>query len=113
LVGVTDDSHRAELVTRVTRDASGVTVAVEGELDLGTSPRLVAQAAVIDDQPGRQLTVDLSGVGFCDSAGISALLHLRQQCDHAGWVLRVVGPQPAVRRVLVDFTGLGTYLNIA
>jgi len=56
--------------------------------------------------------VDVAGVDFCDSAGISALIGLRQRCDEAGWLLRVVNPQPAVRRMLVDYTGLGEYLNV-
>jgi len=58
------------------------------------------------------LTLDLTGVGFCDSSGISVLVKLRQLCDQRGWLLRTVNLQPAVRRIVVDFGGLGDYLNV-
>jgi anti-anti-sigma factor len=66
----------------------------------------------LEADAGAELTVDLSGVRFCDSAGIAALVALRKQCEERGWFMRTVHPQPAVRRILVDFTGLGEYLNI-
>ena len=62
--------------------------------------------------PVKIVIVDLSDATFLSSIGISALVRLRQRCDKQGWVMRVVNPQPAVRRVLVDFTGLGDYLNV-
>jgi anti-anti-sigma factor len=63
-------------------------------------------------EAGAELTVDLSAFGFCDSACIGALVALRKQCEDEGWFMRTVHPQQAVRRILVDFTGLGEYLNV-
>jgi anti-sigma B factor antagonist len=92
----------------------GVTVAVQGDLDLAGAPEFSTAVARLDDRaPGQEVTVDLTGVGFCDSAGISALVALRQRCDGHRWLLRTIGAQPAVRRILVDFTGLGEFLNVA
>jgi len=91
---------------------AGVTAAVTGDLDLNTSPVLLDQVGGVFEGEPSELTMDLTGVAFCDSAGISALIGLRQRGAERGWVLRVVNPQPAVRRMLVDFTGLGDYLNV-
>jgi anti-anti-sigma factor len=65
-----------------------------------------------DDHPGAELTIDMAAVGFCDSAGIGALVTLRHRCDERGWRLRLVNLQPALRRMLVEFSGLGEYLNV-
>ena len=83
-----------------------------GQLDLSTAGRLGEVRDLIGPEPGLELTVDLGSVEFCDSAGINALVGLRQRCDQVGWAMRVINPQPPVRRVLVDFTGLGGYLNV-
>jgi anti-sigma B factor antagonist len=103
------------LVVDIASHASGVTLELAGDMDLATAGLLAERTAeLFQSQPdgGADLTVDMSGVRFCDSAGISALVALRKQCEEHGWSLRTVHPQPAVRRILVDFTGLGDYLNI-
>jgi anti-sigma B factor antagonist len=101
------------LAVDVTADADGATVRVVGEIDLDTVDELatVAPAAVDPLRPG-VLVLDFAEVQFCDSAGIKALVQLRQHCDDLGWRLTMVGLQPPVRRVLVDYTGMGEYLNI-
>ena len=101
------------LAVDVTADAEGATVRVAGELDLNTVDELAARAsAAVDPQRAGVLVLDFADVGFCDSAGISVLVRLRQRCDELGWRLTMVGLQPSVRRMLVDFTGLGEYLDI-
>jgi anti-sigma B factor antagonist len=91
----------------------GVTVALRGDLDLVTAPGFNTVIASIDGRtPGQEMTLDLSRVGFCDSVGISALVAVRQHCDSHRWLLQTVGAQPAVRRMLVDYTGLGEFLNV-
>lgn len=103
------------LTVDITSHSSGVTVGLSGEMDLATAGLVADRTKDLFDSgtgAGAELTVDLSGVQFCDSAGIAALVALRKQCEQEGWFLRTVNPQPAVRRILVDFTGLGEYLNI-
>lgn len=98
-------------VERLT-DADGVTLDVDGELDLATAPTLIRIATdAIDDVAGKAMVIVLTRVGFCDSAGISALVTIRKLCDQNGWRMRVSQPNPAVRRVL-DLTGLVEYLNV-
>jgi anti-sigma B factor antagonist len=102
------------LTVRVNQDEAGVTVEVDGDLDLSTARHLLERAiGFVDGAAPATMTVNLSGVGFCDSAGISVLVLLRQRCEESGWRFQVVGTQDRVRRMLVDFTGLGDYLNVA
>jgi anti-anti-sigma factor len=102
-----------QLNVNIESDETDVTVAVQGDLDLAGAPAFSAAVAQIPDRgPGESVTVDLTQVAFCDSAGISALVALRQHCDRHHWSLRTVGAQPAVRRMLVQYTGLGDFLNV-
>jgi anti-sigma B factor antagonist len=96
----------------VTADAAGATLKVDGDLDLASAPLLMDRTIPVLAPGGGELTVDLTGVGFCDSSGITALIRLRQLCDQSGWRLRTVNLQPPVRRIVVDFGGLGDYLNV-
>jgi anti-anti-sigma factor len=97
----------------VTVHDTGVTIAMVGDLDmLGASRFSAAVDGIVDQEPGQEVTLDLSQVGFCDSVGIGALVALRKRCDQSRWPLRIIGTQPAVRRLLVDYTGLGEFLNV-
>ena len=46
-----------------------------------------------------QLVIDLAGVSFLDSAGLSALLSLRTQADRASAQLGLVCPDPGLVRL--------------
>ena len=53
----------------------GPVIAVHGELDLEGAPELrTVLVDAIEEHPGQDVVVDLEGVGFIDSAGISVLL---------------------------------------
>jgi anti-sigma B factor antagonist len=85
---------------------------VTGELDMSTAGLLgkAVEDACSCDAGGR-LILDMSGVGFCDSAGISALVQSRKLADQAHLQLEVHRPALAVRRVL-ELSGLTEYLNV-
>ncbi|MBE8522699.1 STAS domain-containing protein [Amycolatopsis sp. H6(2020)] len=70
------------VATRTT--GAGAVVTVEGELDVATAPRLRAGVAALVLRPGQRLVVDLAGVTFCDSSGISALIAARNVAEAAG-----------------------------
>jgi anti-sigma B factor antagonist len=97
----------------VVHETSGVVLALAGDLDLATAGDLVAAAEHVLAESGasQELVVDLGGVGFCDSAGISAMVTVRRLSTQYGWVLRVTKAQPQVRRVL-ELTGLTAHLNL-
>ncbi|HLM08794.1 MAG TPA: STAS domain-containing protein [Thermoleophilaceae bacterium] len=74
-------------------------LAVEGEIDLATSPRLIAvlNDAVADAQA--PLVVDLSGVAFMDSTGIALLLNAHRRVRRRGLGFAVVCPPGPLHRV--------------
>ena len=63
---------------------AGAVVTVEGELDVATAPRLRAGVAALPLGSGQLLVVNLAGVTFCDSSGISALIAARNVAEAAG-----------------------------
>ncbi|MFF0835406.1 MULTISPECIES: STAS domain-containing protein [unclassified Streptomyces] len=86
----------------VTSAASGcrTRVAVRGELDLnaGRHLRHRLHTALADSACG--LDLDLSRLGFCDCAGLSVLLDLRQQALRQGKTVTIGALGPAVERLL-------------
>ena len=85
-------------------DVEGVRLLeVFGELDLATAPRL---CTVLDAARLQRVVVDLTGVDFCDSTGLRALMGASTELRHAGGRLAVaVLPDGAVSR-LFDVTGI-------
>jgi anti-sigma B factor antagonist len=96
----------------VVETPDGPVVRARGDLDLSTADDLERAAFPLIKAPSATLTVDLSGVDFCDSAGINALVKLRKSCDASGWRLAVSNPQPHVRHVL-ELSGLIAFLGVS
>jgi anti-sigma B factor antagonist len=89
-------------------------VALAGEIDAHTGPRLTAQLTATLSAPlgdGDDLTLDMSEVEFVDSSGLRVLIELHQQRAAAGARLVVQSPSAAVRRLL-DVSGVGEYLTV-
>lgn len=99
---------RAHLAVAVASDGPAIAVTVQGELDEATAPMLVSQlgAAV---EPGRDLVVDLGGLGFCGSAGLSALILVERRVSDAGGSLRLTHPNPFLVE-LIEMAGLDRLL---
>jgi anti-anti-sigma factor len=89
----------------------GVAVAdVGGDLDLDGAPKLCA--AIENTALDEHVVVDLSGVGFCDSTGLKALMDAAREVAVRGRRLVVVAPQEGpVRRVLA-MTGAEEFLGV-
>ncbi|MGW4897589.1 STAS domain-containing protein [Kitasatospora sp. NPDC004240] len=101
-----DDGDSAAPALRITTVATGSAAIcrLEGEIDLDQRPKLEdALVQAVKDRPAR-LLVDLAGVGFCDSAGLNALLVTRADAETAGIRLILTAPPPQVRRLL-EITG--------
>jgi anti-sigma B factor antagonist len=87
-----------------------VTIAVEGEFDLGGTELFWAYVSeALDSQP-RSIVVDATGLTFIDSAGIMAVLRARDAARTAGVTFRVRNATPPVRRV-VELLGLEDLLS--
>ena len=91
-----------ELVYHVSRcEPDGVvTVRLRGELDIASIPAAdEAFANALSLEPKR-VDVDLWGVSFCDSSGLSLLLKTQKQLAARSVALCVVNPSPQVQRLL-------------
>ncbi len=77
-----------------------VLIRAEGELDMSGAAGI--QQAVADALGDGHLLVllDLSGVTFVDSTGLSALVSVHLSAEQAGSYLAVVSPRESVRRVM-------------
>jgi len=94
------EHHRGRFVVRPRRDGETLVLSVEGDLDVLTAPTLGTHLDVaLADNPS-VLIVDISGVGFLSSAGISILVETHRLTSKAGIALRVVADGPATARPL-------------
>jgi stage II sporulation protein AA (anti-sigma F factor antagonist) len=86
-------------------------VAVVGELDLATAPRLSEVLAAMAE-PGRVILVDLSDTEFMDCAGLAPLLAACEHQRELGGDLFLEAPSGAVSRVL-ECTHLDKVMTVA
>ncbi|MFC0533677.1 STAS domain-containing protein [Phytohabitans kaempferiae] len=97
----------SELSVSAVRKGEGIRLVVAGEVDVISAGRFRAHLSESLDARPRTLSVDLGGVTFLDSTGLSALVYAHQRARAEGVTLAVSSPQPQVRRLL-DVTGLLT-----
>lgn len=72
-----------------------VLVRVRGELDFGTTPRLVDALHGLPKR-GHHLVFDLSGLTFCDSSGLGALIAAYKVTTAGGGDVYLTGVAPTV-----------------
>ena len=78
---------------------------VVGEVDLSSAPLLRARIEELLHLGSRRLVVDLRGVGFMDSSGLSVLVASMKRMREAGGGLTVVSPSESILKVFT-VTGL-------
>ena len=80
-------------------------VSVTGELDIATAEQAYSYISeVIDGRPA-PVTLDLSGVTFCDASGLGALARLARYARAAGRQLSLTSARPSVMKI-IRITGL-------
>ena len=84
-----------------TSDAETGRLALSGELDLATVPRVEQAVGATLAQGVRTLIVDLSGLGFIDSSGLRLFVILHQRAVAEGWRLSLIRPQERAMEVFV------------
>jgi anti-anti-sigma factor len=97
-----------ELTIHISRDGRTATVTAAGEIDLSTVDELrtaVFTAAADCDR----LVLEMSGVGFIDSAGLGTLLELRSTLHNKVVSFEIVAGDGPVRQA-VQITGLSMLL---
>jgi anti-sigma B factor antagonist len=93
-----------QLAIRTRTTPAGPVVELTGELDYDSSAQVRALFPELVLRDGSQLVVDLAGVTFCDSSGITALLAARNHAlaaragislvavpDHISRIFQMVG----------------------
>jgi anti-sigma B factor antagonist len=90
--------------------AGEVTVKVAGEVDLLTSKELDAVFVQVMAEAADTVVVEMSGVEFCDSTGLTMLVKLNSECIAANRDFRIV-PSRTVRKV-IEITGLAPVLPL-
>jgi len=74
-------------------------VTLEGQLDLATAPAMRRELSRIP-LADTDVRLDLGGVTFVDSTGLSTLLALANDAEAHGRRITLVKPSPAVARLL-------------
>ena len=86
-------------------------VAVFGELDAASSPSLCSALELFAEKPDvHVVVVDVSGLEFIDSSGLSAIVRANQSLgERTGATICVTGAEGTVLRAF-ELTGLDTFL---
>jgi anti-sigma B factor antagonist len=92
-------------------DGQTVRLSVAGDIDLATVASLEERAASALERAPGELVLELSGVEFCDSTGVAALLRVRNTTVGSGRGFRMEGVAAGVKRVLAT-VGLIEALNV-
>ncbi len=103
-----DPLESAPLGVETRQDApGGPVIAVSGDLDISSVEQLRNAVSEVSEAHPDELTFEMSGLRFMDSAGIAVLL------GAAGSVpsVRLCNPTRAVRRV-IELTGLTEVLKV-
>ena len=87
-------------------------VAVRGDLDLATAPRVRAQLEDALAARPHRLVVDLADCSFVDASSLTMLLEAHRRTARAGRELVLRGCSPRVLRLL-SITGLGRVFTCA
>ncbi|MER6115909.1 STAS domain-containing protein [Streptomyces sp. NPDC001743] len=75
-------------------------VTLAGELDLDSAPAVLEAVSACLEEEATSLCLDLTGVSFCDCAGLSSLYRARTAVLRAGADLTVEGVGPQLGRLL-------------
>ncbi|MCU1370986.1 MAG: hypothetical protein JWO77_2180 [Ilumatobacteraceae bacterium] len=93
------------------RSDRALTVIIGGELDVATAPDLSDQILREVRAGGGPVWLDLAGVTFCGSVGISLIIQAGAAAAEQGSHLAIVNPSPAVSRVL-EMCGLASLISV-
>jgi anti-anti-sigma factor len=103
-------SVNAEFQVEVRREGSAAVIAISGELDLASGPRLEVELAALDAGV-RLVVVDLRNLEFMDSTGLSIIVRAHQRLAEQDCELSLVRGSPQVQRLL-DLTGVAERVRL-
>jgi anti-sigma B factor antagonist len=88
-----------------------VVVAVRGEIDIATAPKLREKLVELASQGAQMVVVDLEGVDFLDSTGLGVLIGGMKRLRGLDGDLTLVCTQPRILKVF-EITGLNRAFTI-
>jgi anti-anti-sigma factor len=95
-----------DLRLTIAKQGGVFTLTLGGEIDLSNSDDLVGAARLaLSSKPCDAVTIDLGGVTFVDSTGLSALVVINNECKEQSAALTIVNVPTHVRAV-VELAGL-------
>lgn len=95
------------------RSLGRVVLTLDGELDTAAAPILRSTLLdVIEAQGNLDVVIDLAGLEFIDSRGLSVLLDADRTARERGGTLTLIAPRPGVDKVL-HTTGLAQRFTLA
>ncbi len=80
-------------------------VSVTGELDIATAEQAYSYISEVIDGLPAPVTVDLSGLTFCDASGLGALARIARHARQAGRQLMLTSVRPSLMKIM-RITGL-------
>jgi len=83
----------------------GQVIRVTGELDIATAEKAYSYISDIIDGGPAPVTVDLSGLTFCDASGLGVLARIARHAKQAGRQLKLSSARPSLLK-LMRLTGL-------
>jgi anti-sigma B factor antagonist len=83
----------------------GQVIRVAGELDIATAEKAYSYISGIIDGGPAPVTVDLSGLTFCDASGLGVLARIARHAKQAGRQLKLSSARPSLLK-LMRLTGL-------
>jgi anti-sigma B factor antagonist len=93
-----------ELSRRTGADGDQV-VSVTGELDIATADQAYAYISEVIDSWPTAVSVDLSGLTFCDASGLGVLAKIARHARQAGRQLKLTSARPPLLKIM-RLTGL-------
>jgi anti-sigma B factor antagonist len=106
---MTEVAHNAytpgELEIQRAADGQRVVIALFGDLDLASAPRLERELHEIRATQAGAVLIDLGGLEFLDSSGISLLMRAQATAEADGWRLALGRGSEHVQK-LFRLTGL-------
>ena len=93
-----------ELSCQLDGDGNQV-VSVTGELDIATAEQAYIYISDVIDAWPAPVSVDLSGLTFCDASGLGVLARVARHARQAGRQLKLIAARPSLLKIM-RITGL-------
>jgi len=87
-------------------------IALRGELDIATAPKLDEAVDRALDDGCREVVVDLAGTTFMDSQGLGALIRAARTVDARRATMAVVSPPGSEARVVIEMSQTGAVVGL-